>query len=59
MDDALWSWTASELAAAIASGQITSVEATESALARMEAVNPAINAVVDPLPEEAVEAWLL
>ncbi len=56
MGDALWSWTASELAAAIASGRVSSVEAMESAIARMEAVNPAINAVVDALPEQAMEA---
>lgn len=52
----LWSWSAAELAAAIAQGTITSVEATESALARMDAANPAINAVVDPLHEQAMEA---
>jgi len=52
----LWSWTAAELAAGIAAGQITSVEATESALARMDAVNPAINAVVDTLHEDAMAA---
>lgn len=50
----LWSWTAAELATAIAVGDISSVEATEAALARMEAVNPALNAVVDALPEEAL-----
>ena len=56
MTDELWSWTASELAMAIRSGRISSVAATNSALARMEAVNPAINAVVDPLPDDALEA---
>ena len=56
MSSELWSWTASELASAIAAGKITSVEATESALARLEAVNPALNAVVDPLPEQAMAA---
>lgn len=52
----LWSWSAADLASGIAAGQITSVEATESALARMDAVNPAINAVVDPLHDHAMEA---
>ncbi|WP_226575794.1 amidase [Acuticoccus sediminis] len=52
----LYTWTASETAAAIRCGRISSVEATEAALARMDAVNGAINAVVDPLPEEAMEA---
>ena len=46
--------TAEALARAIREGHISAVEATESALRRMEAVNPAINAVVDPLPEEAL-----
>ena len=46
MSDDLWSWSAADLARAIAAGQITSAEATTSALARMDAVNPAINAVV-------------
>ncbi|PJE38724.1 amidase [Pseudooceanicola lipolyticus] len=52
----LWSWSASRLATAIAAGDITSVEATTSALARMDAANPTINAVVDPMPDEALEA---
>lgn len=52
----LWSWSAAELADAIAAGRISSVEATESALARMDAVNPAINAVVDPLHDQAMDA---
>lgn len=50
----LWAWSAAELATAIAVGHISSVEATEAALARMEAVNPQINAVVDALPEQAL-----
>ena len=56
MSDDLWSWSAGDLARAIAAGQITSVEATTSALARMDAVNPAINAVVDPLHDDAMAA---
>ncbi|MGR3742664.1 MAG: amidase [Pseudooceanicola nanhaiensis] len=52
----LWSWSTSELAEAIAAGRVSSVEATESALARMDAVNPAINAVVDPLHDDAMAA---
>lgn len=52
----LWTWTASELAAAIAQGHISSVEATQSAIDRMESVNPVLNAVVDPLADEAMEA---
>lgn len=51
----LWQWTASELAQGIATGRISSVEATTSALARMDSVNPLVNAVVDPLPEQAMD----
>lgn len=56
MGDELWSWTATELARAIADRDITSVEATESALARLDAVNPRLNAVVDPLHADALAA---
>ncbi len=56
MRDKLWSWTAAELAQAIAAGDISSVEATESALDRMAAINPLINAVVDPLEDDALDA---
>lgn len=52
----LWGLTAAELAAGIAAGRFSSVEATESALAHMDAVNPTINAVVDPLHEDAMAA---
>ena len=54
--DDLWTWTAGDLARGIAAGRIGSVEATRSALARLDAANPAINAVVDPLHEEALAA---
>ena len=56
MTSDLWTWTAGDLARGIAAGRIGSVEATRSALARLDAVNPAINAVVDPLHEEALAA---
>lgn len=54
MSTQLWQWTATELAHAISTGTISSVEATESVIARMDAVNPAINAIVDPLTETAL-----
>ena len=54
--DELWSWSADRLASAIAAGAVTSVAATESALARMAAVDPQLNAVVDPTPDEAMAA---
>jgi amidase len=53
MEDQLWRWTATELAAAIRTRKISSREALESCLERLDEVNPAINAVVDDLRNEA------
>jgi amidase len=50
----LWAKTAAEIAEGVRGGAFSAREAAEAALARMEAVNPAINAVVDPLPETAL-----
>jgi amidase len=55
MDD-LWSWFAGDLADAIRSRRVSSREAVMSALTRLEAVNPRINAVVDLLADEALAA---
>ena len=52
-DTPLWQWSATEIAAATHSGQITATEATEAAIARMEETNPALNAVVEDLSNEA------
>ena len=54
MGDELWRWTAEQLLRGIRTGAISSREATESCLARLDAVNPGINAVVDPLADEAL-----
>jgi len=54
MSDELWRWTAEALAVGIRTGAISSREATESCLARLDAVNPYLNAVVDNLAEEAL-----
>ena len=56
MGDELWRWTAEQLVRGIRTGTISSREATESCLARLEAVNPQINAVVDVLADEALAA---
>lgn len=56
MTDELWRWTAEALVDGIRTGAISSREATESCLARLDAVNPRINAVVDPLADEALAA---
>src|SRR5687767_14601446 len=56
MPDEPWSWSATELAAAIRSRRISARESLASCFARMDAVNPAINAVVDPLHDDALNA---
>ena len=56
MTDDLWRLDATELARLIRLGRASSREATESCLARLRAVNPAINAVVRVLEEEALAA---
>jgi Asp-tRNA(Asn)/Glu-tRNA(Gln) amidotransferase A subunit family amidase len=47
-------WMSTELARLIWLGRASSREATESCLSRLRAVNPAINAVVRVLEEEAL-----
>ena len=50
----LWRLSAVELAARIRKREVSAREAAQSALQRLEAVNPAINAVVDCRPEAAL-----
>ena len=56
MTDDLWQFDATDLARLIRLGQVSSREATQACLTRLHAVNPAINAVVRVLEEEAVAA---
>jgi amidase len=56
MKSDLWRWSATDLARAIAARQISSREAVQSSLERIAAVNPALNAVVEVLAEEALAA---
>jgi amidase len=56
MTDDLWRLDGIELARLIRVGRASSREATQSCLARLRAVNPAINAVVRVLEEEALDA---
>ncbi|MDF1749866.1 MAG: amidase family protein [Alphaproteobacteria bacterium] len=49
----LWRLSAADLSAKIRSGAITAEAATESALDRLAAVNPKLNAVVQEMPDEA------
>lgn len=52
----LWRMSATELAEAIRTRQASSAEVVEAHLRRIEAVNPAINAVVIVLGEQALQA---
>src|SRR6202046_1624399 len=50
----IWRLPAQELAGLIRSKKVSAREAAASALARLDAVNPAINAVVDHRPDEVL-----
>ncbi|WP_407156066.1 amidase family protein [Bradyrhizobium sp. STM 3557] len=50
----LWRLSAADLAARIASKQVSAREAATSALARLDAVNPRINAVIDHRPDDVL-----
>ena len=50
----LWRLNATDLAARIRGKQVSATEAAKDALARLAAVNPKINAVVDHRPEETL-----
>jgi amidase len=50
----LWKWSASDLADAVRSKRVSAVEVTKAHLARLADVNPAINAVVQEFPDEAI-----
>jgi hypothetical protein len=52
----LWRMSATELAQAIRTRQASSAEVVEAHLRRIEAVNPAVNAVVIVLGEQALGA---
>src|SRR3984893_3892520 len=56
MTDDLWRLDATELARLIRLGRVSSREVAESCLSRLHVVNPAINAVVRVLEEEALTA---
>ncbi|MGY1706200.1 amidase [Geodermatophilus sp. SYSU D00697] len=56
MTDPLWRRGAGELAGMIRAGEVSSVEVVEAHLARIDAVNPELNAVVVVLADEALAA---
>ena len=51
----IWEMTATAIAAAVRGREMSAVEVTQAHLARIAAVNPAINAVVQEFPDEALE----
>ncbi len=50
---ALWQMSATQVAKAIATREITAAQALESTLARVDRMNPKLNAIVDDLREDA------
>ena len=50
----LWRLPAADLAALIRSKKVSAKEAASAALARLDAVNPVINAVVDHRPDDVL-----
>lgn len=50
----IWRLGATELAGLVRERQVSATEATRAALARLEAVNPGLNAVVDHRPEDVL-----
>ena len=53
MADALAELDATAQAALVASGEVTAAELVEAAIARIERLNPELNAVIHPLFEKA------
>ncbi|MEM7056997.1 MAG: amidase family protein [Pseudomonadota bacterium] len=51
-----WKRSAAEIAGMVRSGAVTARAVTESTLARLDTVNPAINAVVQEMPDQALAA---
>ena len=51
-----WRLSASELSALIRRRALSATEATQATLARLAAVNPRINAVVQEMPDQALAA---
>jgi amidase len=52
----LHEWSAREITTAIQQKEVSACEITEAALARLQSVNSAINAVIDEMPEQALAA---
>ena len=53
---ASWRLNATEIASRVNAGELSATEVTEHSLQRLRDVNPAINAVVQEIPEQALDA---
>jgi amidase len=51
----LWRLSAADLAALVRSRKVSATEAAKAGLARLDAVNPALNAVIDHRPEDVLK----
>ena len=51
-----WRMSAAEIARRVTERDLTATEVTEQSLARLQAVNPRINAVVEEMPDQAMAA---
>jgi amidase len=51
----LWRLSATDLAALVRSKKVSATEAAKAALARLDAVNPRLNAVIDHRPEDVLK----
>ncbi|MCD7101311.1 amidase [Pseudoclavibacter sp. 13-3] len=56
MVDELWAWSATRLATAIAAKDVSAKDAVTASFARIDALNPSLNAMVDVYREEAINA---
>ncbi|MGL4636438.1 MAG: amidase family protein [Beijerinckiaceae bacterium] len=56
MADALWTLTATETARLVRAGDVSTREVTASVLQRIDAVNPRLNALVQPMHKQAMLA---
>src|SRR6478672_1842835 len=54
MSDDLWRWDAVRLVHAIRTRLVSSTEAVAACLARLQSINPRVNAVVETLAKEAL-----
>lgn len=52
----IWELTATRIAEAVRARRLSAVEVAQAHLARLDAANPAINAVVQEFPDEALDA---